>query len=171
MKYKYLKQALLFKVGSIVEFADDHKAEEEDKKLPEIDIEPFKSSDISAAAMNIMVLKYLLRKKKFKKVVIALSWWDMKTKNGAEVCNPEVYLKEQSPALYNFIRFHIPNYEVIGLSAQGLEYPPKNQVDYEKTKKEVKAITREGKRSFVEIGDEISHDLSLPLYLLLKNDN
>ena len=24
---------------------------------------------------------------------------------------------------------------------------------------------------FVEIGDEISHDLSLPLYLLLKNDN
>ena len=112
-----------------------------------------------------------MRKKKFKKVVIALSWWDKNTKNGTEACNPEEYLKEQSPALYNFIRFHIPNHEIIGLSAQGLEYPEENQDNYEETKKEVKAKTREGKRSFVEIGDEISHDLSLPLYLLLKNDN
>ena len=40
--------------------------------------------------------------------------------------------------------------------------------NYEATKKEIKAKTREGKRSFVEIGDEIVHDLSLPLYLLIK---
>ena len=70
--------------------------------------------------------------------------------------------------MFNFIQSHISNFEIIGLSAQGLEYPKENQGNYEATKKEIKAKMREGKRSFVEIGDEIVHDLSLPLYLLIK---
>lgn len=119
-------------------------------------------------AMNIMVLKCLLNKKSFKKVVIVLSWWDKNTDNGVVPNNPQKYLKEYSPALFNFIQHHIPNFEIIGLSAQGQEYPKEDQGNYETTKKEIKAKTREGKRSFVEIGDEIVHDLSLPLYLLIK---
>lgn len=77
-------------------------------------------------------------------------------------------MKDNSPALFNFIQHHIPNFEIIGLSAQGQEYPKEDQGNYEVAKKEIKAKMREGKRSFVEIEDEIIHDLSLPLYLLIK---
>ena len=115
-----------------------------------------------------MVLKCLLSKKTFKKVVIVLSWWDKNTDNGVVPNNPQKYLKEYSPALFNFIQHHISNFEIIGLSAQGLEYPKEDQGNYEETKKEIKTKTREGKRSFVEIEDEIVHDLSLPLYLLIE---
>ena len=150
------------------EFEDDHGPEDDESPMPAKEVPQFSIKTISAVAMNIMVLKCLLNKKSFKKVVIVLSWWDQKTNNGTTKNNPQEYLKDNSPALFNFIQYHIPNFEIIGLSAQGQEYPTKDQENYEATKKEIKAKTREGKRSFVEIGDEIVHDLSLPLYLLIK---
>ena len=150
------------------EFEDDHGPEDDESPMPAKEVPQFSIKTISAVAMNIMVLKCLLNKKSFKKVVIVLSWWDQKTNNGTTKNNPQEYLKDNSPALFNFIQYHIPNFEIIGLSAQGQEYPTKDQGNYEATKKEIKAKTREGKRSFVEIGDEIVHDLSLPLYLLIK---
>ena len=150
------------------EFEDDHGPEDDESPMPAKDVPPFSIKTISAVAMNIMVLKCLLSKKTFKKVVIVLSWWDKNTENGVVPNNPQKYLKEYSPALFNFIQYHIPKFEIIGLSAQGQEYPKEDQGNYEATKKEIKAKTREGKRSFIEIGDEILHDLSLPLYLLIK---
>lgn len=150
------------------EFEDDYEAEEDEEPLPEKEIAPFKISDISAAAMNIMILKSLINKKKFKKIVIVLSWWDMKTANGVNKINPHTYLEENSPALFNFIKYHIPEAEIVGLSAQGLEYPKENQADFLQLKKEIKAKTREGKRSFVEVENNIFHDLSIPLYMLIK---
>ena len=150
------------------EFEDDHGPEDDESPMPAKEVPQFSIKTISAVAMNIMVLKCLLNKKSFKKVVIVLSWWDQKTNNGSTKNNPQEYLKDNSPALFNFIQYHIPNFEIIGLSAQEQEYPTKDQENYEATKKEIKAKTREGKRSFVEIGDEIVHDLSLPLYLLIK---
>lgn len=150
------------------EFEDDHGPEDDEKPMPVKEVPQFSIKTISAVAMNIMVLKCLLNKKSFKKVVIVLSWWDKNTDNGVVPNNPQKYLKEYSPALFNFIQHHIPNFEIIGLSAQGLEYPKEDQGNYEATQKEIKAKTREGKRSFVEIGDKIVHDLSLPLYLLIK---
>ena len=150
------------------EFEDDHGPEDDESPMPAKDVPPFSIKTISAVAMNIMVLKCLLSKKTFKKVVIVLSWWDKNTENGVVPNNPQKYLKEYSPALFNFIQYHIPKFEIIGLSAQGQEYPKEDQGDYEATKKEIKAKTREGKRSFVEIEDKILHDLSLPLYLLIK---
>ena len=150
------------------EFEDDHGPEDDEKPMPAKEDPQFSIKTISAVAMNIMVLKCLLNKKSFKKVVIVLSWWDKNTDNGVVPNNPQKYLKEYSPALFNFIQHHIPNFEIIGLSAQGLEYPKEDQGNYEATQKEIKAKTREGKRSFVEIGDKIVHDLSLPLYLLIK---
>jgi len=150
------------------EFEDDHGPEDDESPMPAKDVPPFSIKTISAVAMNIMVLKCLLSKKTFKKVVIVLSWWDKNTANGDVPTAPQTYLKENSPALFNFIQHHISNFEIIGLSAQGLEYPKEDQGNYEATKKEIKAKTREGKRSFIEIGDEIIHDLSLPLYLLIK---
>jgi len=150
------------------EFEDDHGPEDDESPMPAKDVPPFSIKTISAVAMNIMVLKCLLSKKTFKKVVIVLSWWDKNTENGVVPNNPQKYLKEYSPALFNFIQYHIPKFEIIGLSAQGQEYPKEDQGNYEATKKEIKAKTREGKRSFVEIEDKILHDLSLPLYLLIK---
>ena len=150
------------------EFEDDHGPEDDEKPMPAKEVPQFSIKTISAVAMNIMVLKCLLNKKSFKRVVIVLSWWDKNTDNGVVPNNPQKYLKEYSPALFNFIQHHIPNFEIIGLSAQGLEYPKEDQGNYEATQKEIKAKTREGKRSFVEIGDKIVHDLSLPLYLVIK---
>lgn len=150
------------------EFEDDHGPEDDESPMPAKEVPQFSIKTISAVAMNIMVLKCLLSKKSFKKVVIVLSWWDQKTNNGTTKNNPQEYLKDNSPALFNFIQHHISNFEIIGLSAQGQEYPKEDQENYEVAKKEIKAKMRAGKRSFVEIGDEIIHDLSLPLYLLIK---
>lgn len=150
------------------EFEDDHGPEDDESPMPAKEVPQFSIKTISAVAMNIMVLKCLLSKKSFKKVVIVLSWWDQKTNNGTTKNNPKEYLKDNSPALFNFIQHHIPNFEIIGLSAQGQEYPKEDQGNYEVAKKEIKAKMREGKRSFVEIEDEIIYDLSLPLYLLIK---
>ena len=147
---KWLKNTdtLVYFMNEVIppEFEDDHGPEDDEEPLPAKDIAPFTITDISAVAMNIMVLKSLLSKKKFRKVVIVLSWWDENTANGTIPKNPKDYLRDESPALYNFIECYIPNADIIGLSSQGLEYPKENEESYEATKKEIKAKTREGKR-------------------------
>lgn len=154
---------------SVGEFEDDFGAEDDDEELQTTDIPPFKITDISPAAMNIMVLKYLLEKKNFRNVVIVLSQWDKQTQNGKDAKDPKEYLKEESPALYHFIEHNIHNAHIIGLSAQGCEYPQVDETDdYEGVKRDIRRQTSDGKRSFVEVGDDIIYDLSIPLYLLLK---
>ena len=100
------------------EFEDDHGPEDDEKPMPAKEVPQFSIKTISAVAMNIMVLKCLLNKKSFKKVVIVLSWWDKNTDNGVVPNNPQKYLKEYSPALFNFIQHHIPNFEIIGLGTR-----------------------------------------------------
>ena len=95
------------------EFEDDHGPEDDESPMPAKEVPQFSIKTISAVAMNIMVLKCLLSKKSFKKVVIVLSWWDQKTNNGTTKNNPQEYLKDNSPALFNFIQHHIPNFEII----------------------------------------------------------
>lgn len=153
---------------SVGEFEDDYGPEDDETAPPDKDIPPFNITSISSAAMNIMVLKKLLAKKKFKKIVIVLSLWDKMTDNGKKPKNPEEYLEENSPALYHFIVSNIQNVSIIGLSAQGREYPKDDEVQYAAIKKEVRQQTNNGRRSFVEDGSEIIYDLSIPLYLLLK---
>lgn len=120
------------------EFEDDHGPEDDDSPMPAKEVPQFSIKTISAVAMNIMVLKCLLSKKSFKKVVIVLSWWDQKTNNGTTKNNPQEYLKDNSPALFNFIQHHIPNFEIIGLSAQGQEYPTKTKEIMKQQKKKLK---------------------------------
>lgn len=63
----------------------------------------------------------------------------------------------------------INNAQIIGLSAQGREYPQnENPENYNGIKKEVRKQMQNGNRSFVEDGTSILYDLSIPLYLLLK---
>lgn len=153
---------------SVIEFEDDYGSEDDETTAPAKEIPPFDVTTISSTAMNIMVLKSLLSKKKFEKIVIALSLWDKMTDNGKKANNPEKYLEENSPALYNYIMNNIQNVQIIGLSAQGCEYPKDDTNEYKEIKKEVRQQTKEGNRSFVEDGDDIVYDLSIPLYLLLK---
>lgn len=135
-------------------------AEDGEEKNDEV---PFFNSQImSASAQNIMVLKYLFRRKIFKKMIFAISCWDRITENGIHPENPDSWLKNQSPALYNFLKNYQPNSMIVGISAQGLDY--KKVVD----NSIITSKTISGERAFVEIGNEIKYDLSLPLYMLIN---
>lgn len=135
-------------------------AEDGEEKNDEV---PFFNSQImSASAQNIMVLKYLFRRKRFKKMIFAISCWDRITENGIHPENPDSWLKNQSPALYNFLKNYQPNSMIVGISAQGLDY--KKVVD----NSIITSKTISGERAFVEIGNEIKYDLSLPLYMLIN---
>lgn len=134
----------------------------EDEKEGNEEVPPFNTQIMSASAQNIMVLKYLFGRKNFKKVIFAISCWDKMTENGTQHENPDTWLKKQSPALYNFLKHHQSNSIIIGISAQGLDYNEVKDIDFITNK------TISGERAFVEIGDEIKYDLSLPLYMLIN---
>ncbi len=145
MAHRYGYIGVFYESGYTAEFEDDHGAENDEKPMPAKDVPPFSIKTMSVVAMNIMVLKCLLSKKSFKKVVIVLSWWDKKTNNGTISNNPHTYLKEYSPALFNFIQHHIPNFEIIGLSAQGKNIQQKNKEIMKQQKKKLKQRREKGK--------------------------
>lgn len=140
--------------------ADIDTSEDEDEKNDEVPL--FNSQKMSVSAQNIMVLKYLFERKNFKKMIFAISCWDKATHNGECPENPDSWLKNQSPALYNFIKNYQPNCIIVGISAQGLDY---NGIENDD---DITNKTISGERAFVEIGDEIKYDLSLPLYMLIN---
>lgn len=146
--------------GHFEDDADIDTFESEEEKNDEVPL--FNSQKMSASAQNIMVLKYLFERKNFKKMIFAISCWDIVTENGARPENPDSWLRNQSPALYNFIKNYQPNCIIVGISAQGFDYEGLNNNDIITNK------TISGERAFVEIGDEIKYDLSLPLYMLIN---
>lgn len=164
--------SLLYMMNEISpgQFVDDtHQDSDEGNE----DIQPMPellSKDMSDAAQNIMILKFLLSQKKFKKVVVALTWWDEVTQNGEHPIDPDAYLKRASPALYNFIKYYFEPVTVVGISGQGMSYPETNDktsIVYKEFQQEMVKKTKEGKRAFIGIGDQISYDLSLPIHLLI----
>ena len=66
-------------------------------------------------------------------------------------------IRDRSPALYNFIKFHFPEVLFFGISAQGAEYEyeekigneGKVKVIKEESRKKLLEKTREGKRAFI----------------------
>lgn len=95
-------------------------------------------------------------------MIFAISCWDKVTGNGINPENPESWLKSHSPVLYNFLKDQQPDSLIIGISAQGLDY---EGIDDDAV---ITNKTKSGERAFVEIGDEIKYDLSLPLYMLIN---
>ena len=134
----------------------------EDGEEKNDEVSSFNPQKMSGSAQNIMVLKYLFERKCFKKVIFAISCWDKVTENGKHPENPDVWLKNQSPALYNFLKNYHPNSTIVGVSAQGFDYEEVENNDIIADK------TMYGERAFVEIGDDIIYDLSLPLYMLIN---
>ena len=99
-------------------FADDFEDDEEktdaaeksteedktDENPPVLELEP---KNITPAAQNMLILRYLYENYRFKKIVICLTAWDKVIKdNDGKPKDPKEYLMEQSPALYHFITFH-----------------------------------------------------------------
>ncbi len=124
---------------------------------------PMDTKSMSPAALNIMILKYLFDHKRFKRFVLAVTHWDEIVNDVAYPENPEEWLKSNSPALYNFVKYYCPEVYIIGLSAQGCKY---DQENFDKNAWIAKTL--DGKRAFLNDADGISYDLSKPLNFLLS---
>ena len=114
------------------------------------------------ASQNMMVLKYIANHAKMKKVAIGLSAWDVKMKEGK---SPEDFLKQRSPVLYNFIKYHFSEVVFFGVSAQGFDYK-----DVAAKGKEMRDKTRNSDRAFIvfDKDSEPSPDLTRPLNYLIS---
>lgn len=89
------------------------------------------------------------------------------TANGTIPKNPKDYLRDESPALYNFIEYYIPNADIIGLSSQGLEYPKENEESYEATKKGNKKRKQEKVKDLLLRLEMILYTICLYHYIYL----
>lgn len=94
---------------------------------------------------------------------MAVTHWDEIVNDVAYPENPEEWLKSNSPALYNFVKYYCPEVYIIGLSAQGCKY---DQENFDKNAWIAKTL--DGKRAFLNDADGISYDLSKPLNFLLS---
>ena len=172
--------AMLYMMSNIAPglFADDYQTDEDEIETEEnkvVGLE-FDVKNMSAAAQNMLVLRYLAEKKQYKKVVICLSAWD-KVMAYYPDKTPEEYVKEVSPALYNLIKFFYNNVKFYGLSAQGSEYEyeefagsdgQKQKRVTETCKKRLREATRKGERAFVVVDKEKNADITIPIAELLK---
>lgn len=114
------------------------------------------------ASQNMMVLKYISSHSKMQKMAIGLSAWDLKmTAN----LTPEEYLRQRSPVLYNFIKWHFKEVVFFGVSAQGFDYKDKNEKAAEMREK-----ARKSNRAFIAFDTEkdLSPDLTKPLNFLIS---
>ena len=114
------------------------------------------------ASQNMMVLKYISNHARMKKVAIGLSAWDIKMNSGK---TPEEFLKQRSPALYNFIKRHFNESVFFGVSAQGFDYK-----DVAEKASLMKEKARKSNRAFIVYGDEKepSSDLTKPFNYLIS---
>ena len=162
-------------------FADDYVQDEDEKQAEQKQangsmVPAFDLKKMSHCAQNMLTLRYLAAYGSFSKVVICLTEWD-KMINGQDERTPEDFLREESPAFYNFINYHFKHVTFFGLSAQGAEYEyeeydgedgQKHKRVTETCKKKLQAATLKGDRAFVVADNEKSNDITLPLAELLK---
>ena len=170
--------SLLFFIGdfSCGAFYDDIKGFEEGKdedksKFNQKDLRP---DLMTPAAQNMLILRYLKEHSHFKHVTICITQWDKYVKVHAKsprFKSPEEFLGKNSPALYNFIKYHFSDVRFYGLSSQGDEYQYEKQTD-EQVKKDIrivkqnckdklKQLTKEGQRAFLCWGKTMSYDITL----------
>lgn len=62
---------------------------------------------MTPATQNMLILRYIREHTSCKKFAICITAWDKITRLSPNK-DPEEYLKDESPALYNFIKFHFP---------------------------------------------------------------
>lgn len=157
-------------------FADDYNidADESTTTINSKEIPPLEPKNMTPAALNMLLIRYLREHTGCKKVVICLSAWDKISKINNEI-TPEDYLCDHSPALYNLIKYHFPKAQFYGLSAQGDAYgyeeqakgKNKKRVVTTECRKVLQELTMQGKRAFIYEGKKKSHDITKPIAALL----
>lgn len=167
---KWIAQAdrMLFMINNLNDsLKDDLETEDSQSEVIDRDKERENASLLAPekmlqASQNMMVLKYIVNHSKIKKVAIGLSAWDVKMNEGK---SPEEYLKQRSPVLYNFIKYHFKECVFFGVSAQGFDY---KDVDSKST--EMKEKARKSNRAFIVFDKEkdASSDLTKPLNYLIS---
>ena len=162
---------------SIGSFYDDFEDYENDTKENQDKFkggEHIKPSQMTPAAQNMLILRYLKEHYSFKKVIICLTQWDEYVKYDSQEANresPEKILKQNAPVLYNFITYHYPNAQFCGISSQGAAYQYEKPDGKEKKplvkkvtdacKKELKERYRQGKRAYICRDKQLSFDITL----------
>lgn len=145
-----------------MEQGDDQAEEDIDRDTEKKKAPLLAPEKMMQASQNMMVLKYIANHAKMKRVAIGLSAWDIKMKGEK---TPEEYLKQRSPALYNFIKWHFKDCVFFGVSAQGFDYKEKNE-----RVTEMKEKARNSDRAFIVFDQEKkpSSDLTKPLSYLIS---
>lgn len=167
---KWIAQAdrMLFMINNLNDsLKDDLETEDSQSEVVDRDKERENASLLAPekmlqASQNMMVLKYIVNHSKIKKVAIGLSAWDVKMNEGK---SPEEYLKQRSPVLYNFIKYHFKECVFFGVSAQGFDYK-----DVDSKVAEMKEKARKSNRAFIVFDKEknASPDLTKPLNYLIS---
>lgn len=166
---KWIAQAdrMLFMVNNLNDSLKDDMEREEQIEMVDRETEREKAPQLAPEKMlqvsqNMMVLKYIANHSKIKKVAIGLSAWDVKMNEGK---SPEEYLKQRSPVLYNFIKYHFKECVFFGVSAQGFDYK-----DIDAKAEEMKERARKSNRAFIVFDKEVapSADLTKPLNYLIS---
>lgn len=148
--------------GNKDDMDEDDTLEENDRKKEKEDALPLTPERMMETSQNLMVLKYISIHTKIKKIAIGLSAWDIKRDTGL---TPEQYLKQRSPVLYNFIKYHFDEWLFFGVSAQGFDY----EKDADK-KNDMREKAKKCERAFIFYGDEESSsvDLTRPINYLIS---
>lgn len=148
--------------GNKDDMDEDDTLEENDRKKEKEDALPLTPERMMETSQNLMVLKYISTHTKIKKIAIGLSAWDIKRDTGL---TPEQYLKQRSPVLYNFIKYHFDEWLFFGVSAQGFDY----EKDADK-KNDMREKAKKCERAFIFYGDEESSsvDLTRPINYLIS---
>lgn len=140
--------------------------------------EQIEPRQMTPAAQNMLILRYLKEHYLFKKVIICLTQWDKFVKYDSKEVkrkSPEEVLKQHAPVLYNFITFHYPHALFCGISSQGAayQYVPSNgdksavRTVTEECKNKLKERYKEGKRAYICWGKSLSFDITLLFSKLL----
>lgn len=168
---KWIAQSdrMLFLINNLNDSLKDDLEDEEEQSEGAIDRAKEKDEaprlapeKMLLASQNMMVLKYIANHAKMKKVAIGLSAWDVKMKEGK---SPEEFLRQRSPVLYNFIKYHFSEVVFFGVSAQGFDYK-----EVAAKEKEMREKTRNSDRAFIvfDKDNEPSPDLTKPLNYLIS---
>lgn len=137
----------------------------------------FSISQMITPSQDMIILKFLGQNMNLNKVVIGISAYDeIYTKEKPVI--PEEYLKENSPALYNFIKYRFRDVKIIGISAQGNKYEYKEgQENYEidehkelveEFEEKMVQNTLIGKRAYVVMDKVPEYDITLPIDFLIS---
>lgn len=140
-------------------FIDDYGSDESNEgknEADEIKLDSRLMSNDSVDALNMLVLKWLKQNGLFDKIILCISAWDTKS----DYSSAEEYVSMKSPGFYNFIKYHFPTAEFMGVSAQGYDYDSQKKNEFEEK-------TLEGKRAYIVEKNDVKFDISLPIYKLI----